>query len=175
MDDADLARRIVDGDSAAEAELCRRLLPRIRAWGLKHARDEALALDIAQQALVVTLEALRANRVHEIDRIGAFVLGTCKHVLVAMRRGERRRADLLAEFGPALAGVSEAPAAGIDQRRLAGCFDKLAPRARTLLALAYFADQSADDIARELAMTPANVRVVRHRALAQLHACMEGA
>ncbi len=54
MDDADedaaLARRVVGGDAVAEAELCRRVVPRARAWGLKHLRDEAQAVDLAQHA-----------------------------------------------------------------------------------------------------------------------------
>jgi RNA polymerase sigma-70 factor (ECF subfamily) len=174
VEDAALAKRIVAGDPAAEAALCRRLLPRVRAWGLKHTRDEAAALDLAQQVLVVTLEALRANRVEEIDRVAAFVFGTCKHVLVASRRGERRRADLLERFGPALAGTDEVRETAIDQRQLAGCFEKLAPRARAVLALTFFAERSGDEIAGELGMSAGNVRVLRHRALEQLHACMEG-
>ena len=84
-----LARRVVDGDRAAEAELCRRMLPRIRAWGMKHTRDEAAANDVAQHAMVSVLEALRAARVVEIDRLGAFVIGTCKNTLMACGRAAR--------------------------------------------------------------------------------------
>jgi RNA polymerase sigma-70 factor (ECF subfamily) len=173
-DDAALARRVVAGERDAEAELCKRLLPRVRAWGLKHLRDETAALDLGQHVVIAVLEALRAGRVIEIDRLGAYVLGTCKHVLAAWRRGERRRADLLDRYGPALADVARPPEP-IDRARLSGCLDKLAPRARTVLALAFFAERSADEIANELGVSAGNVRVLRHRALAQLHTCMEGA
>jgi RNA polymerase sigma-70 factor (ECF subfamily) len=172
--DAALARRIVAGDRSAESELCARLLPRIRAWGLKHTRDAAAASDIAQQVMMSVLEALRANRVVELDRLGAFTLGVCKHTLGAWRRGDHRRAGLLEIYGPALAGASTIAETALDRRRLAGCVEKLLPRARTLLALAYYADRSTDEIAGELGMTAGNVRVMRHRALQQLHACMEG-
>lgn len=172
--DAALARRIVDGDPAAEAELCGRMLPRIRAWGLKHTRDATTADDLGQHAMIVVLEALRAGRVVEIDRVAAFVLGTCKHMLMAWRRGDHRRTDLLAKYGPALADVAKINEVAIDRRRLAGCFERLAPREKALLALAYFADRSNDEIADELGMTTGNVRVTRHRALEQLQACMEG-
>jgi len=174
LDDATLARQIAAGDSTAEAELCVRLLPRVRAWGLKHARDEAAALDVAQQVLVVVIEALRAGRVEQPERLSAFVFGTCKHVLVASRRGERRRADLLAQYGDALAGVCELREDALDRRRLVTCFDKLAPRARTVLALSFFAERSGDEIAAELGVSPGNVRVLRHRALEALQTCMEG-
>jgi RNA polymerase sigma-70 factor (ECF subfamily) len=174
LDDATLARQIAAGDPAAETELCVRLLPRVRAWGLKHARDEAAALDVAQQVLVVVIEALRAGRVVEPERLSAFVFGTCKHVLVASQRGERRRTDLLARYGDVLAGISELREDAIDRRRLASCFDKLAARARTVLALSFFAERSSEEIADELGVSPGNVRVLRHRALEALHACMEG-
>src|SRR5262245_51201349 len=87
-EDAAVARRVIAGDRAAEAELCIRLVPRVRAWGLKHLRDEPSALDLAQQVSVTLLEALRANRVEEIDRIGAFVMGVCKRTLLGWRSGE---------------------------------------------------------------------------------------
>jgi RNA polymerase sigma-70 factor (ECF subfamily) len=174
-DDAALARRIVAGDAGAEAALCRRLVPRARAFALKHLRDEAAALDLAQHAVITLLEALRADRVTELDRIGAFLYGVCKRTLLAWRSGERRRSELLAEFGPALAGTAEICDTAIDRRKLVDCFDRLAPRARTIVALSFYAERSADEIAGELATSPGNVRVLRHRALAQLQACMEGA
>lgn len=174
-EDAGLARRIAGGDADAEAALCRRLLPRVRAWGLKHLRDEVAALDLAQHVVLGVLEALRAGRVEQLDRLGAFVIGTCKHTLVAARRGEHRRADLLARYGPALAGVAELSTGALDSDRLAHCFGLLVPRARTIVALTFYAERSADEIAGELGLSAGNVRVLRHRALAQLHDCMTGA
>ena len=173
--DAALARRIAAGDTTAEAELCRRFLPRVRAWGLKHLRDEAAALDLGQHVLLVVLQALRAGKVDDLDRIGAFVVGTCKMTLVAWQRGERRRSALLDQFGPGFADVAEMREVAIDRRRLASCFEHLAPRARTLLVLAFFGDRETAEIASELQLTTANVRVLRHRALQQLHTCMEAA
>jgi hypothetical protein len=39
--DAELAGRVRGGDRAAEAELFRRLAPRVRLYGLRHLRDPA--------------------------------------------------------------------------------------------------------------------------------------
>jgi RNA polymerase sigma-70 factor (ECF subfamily) len=172
--DAALARRVRAGDADAEAELCRRMLPRARAWGFKYLRDEAAALDLAQDVCMTLLEALRADRVVELDRIGAFVLGICKRTLLGRRSGEGRRAELLARFGTGFDGTAEIDDRVIDRRRLAGCFERLAPRARTVLALSFYAECEPDEVARQLATTIGNVRVIRHRALEQLHACMEG-
>jgi RNA polymerase sigma-70 factor (ECF subfamily) len=174
LEDAALARRVLEGDSAAESALCRRLLPRALAWGLKHVRDEAAAQDLAQQATITLLEALRAGRVEQPERVGAFFLGVCKRTLLGWRSGDRGRQDLLLRFGPALGGVAEIRDTAVDRVKLGGCFDRLAPRARTVLALSFFAERSADEIAAELATSTGNVRVLRHRALEQLLTCMEG-
>ena len=39
--------------------------------------------------------------------------------------------------------------------------------------LSFYADRGAAEIASELGLSPANVRVVRHRALSRLRGCME--
>jgi RNA polymerase sigma-70 factor (ECF subfamily) len=174
-EDAALARRVMEGDAAAESELCRRLLPRVRAWGMRHVGNEAAVLDLGQQVLVVVLEALRDRRIVELDRLGAFVFGVCKRSLLALRSGERRRAELLERFGLPSDSVDEIAQTAPDLRRLAVCFDRLGPRARTVLALSFFAERSADEIAGELGTSTGNVRVLRHRALEQLRACMEDA
>ena len=174
-EDARLARLVAAGDRDAELALCRRMLPRVRAWGLKHLRDEAAARDLAQQAVLVMIEAVRARRVEQVDRIGAFVLGVCKHTLEAWQRGERRRAALLDRYGPTFDGIAELADEALDRRRLQHCFELLAPRARAVIALTFFAERDGDDIARELGVSAGNVRVVRHRALAQLHDCVTGA
>lgn len=173
-EDEALARRIAAGaDPDAEALLCRRLHPRIRAYGWRHLGNEAAASDLAQEVLVIVIEALRARKVAEPERLGAFVSGTCRNTVLDWHKVERRRASLLERFGSSLAAVVESAPAAFDTDKLGGCLDELAPRARTILALTYFADRDAAAIARELAMSVGNVRVSRHRALAQLQGCLD--
>ena len=40
----------------AEAELYRRLAPRVRLYGLRHLRDAQAAADLVQQVMLITLE-----------------------------------------------------------------------------------------------------------------------
>ena len=77
LSDADLAPRIAAGDREAEAEMCRRMGPRIRLYGLRHLRSPSAADDLVQQVLLKILEALRAARLREPDKLAQFVLGTC--------------------------------------------------------------------------------------------------
>jgi RNA polymerase sigma-70 factor (ECF subfamily) len=58
---------------------------------------------------------------------------------------------------------------------LAECLDRLSERPRAVLMMTFYAERDAAEIAEELTLSPGNVRVTRHRALAQLRLCMEGA
>ena len=173
-EDAALARRISSGrDGDAEARLCRRLFPRIRAYGLRHLRDDAASSDLAQHVLVIVVEALRAGRVDDADRLAAFVMGACRNTVLDWRKVERRRGALLERFGPSMAALAAEPEPStVDTAKLAQCLDGLPSRQRTIVVLTYFAGSDSDDIARELGMSVGNVRVARHRALGHLHECI---
>src|SRR5215470_4393750 len=81
-----------DGAGAAEAELCRRFAPRIRLYGLRHLRDEDRARDLVQAVLLVVLEAARAGRIADPERVDRFMLGTSRNVALRIRAGDARSA-----------------------------------------------------------------------------------
>jgi RNA polymerase sigma-70 factor, ECF subfamily len=155
--------------------IVRRFAPRIRLYGLRHLRNEQSALDLVQEVLATTLTALRGGRVKEPDRLPSFVLGTCRLVVTNQRRTEHRRMRLLAEFGYTLDAIMREPGTDVSLHddRLTECTERLSPRERAVVALTFYAERTTEDIARELTMSPGNVRVVRHRVLARLHECME--
>ena len=176
LDDGALARRIAEAgatpDPVAEAELYRRLAPRVRLYGLRHLRDRHAAADLVQQVLLMTLERLRAGKVREPERIASFVLGTCRMTVLEIRRGTRRREKLLEAWSdPAQAFEAPEPLA-LDPDRLAGCLEALSERERSVVTLSFFADKQADEVGTALAISGGNVRVIRHRALARLRECM---
>ena len=178
LDDGALARRVAgageEPDAAAEAELYRRLAPRVRLYGLRHLRDRQAAADLAQHVLLVALERLRAGEVREPERIASFVLGAARMTAMDMKRGERRREALLEKWVPASAGMTyEAPEpVALDAERLGGCLEALPERERSVVVMSFFADKAADEVGAELGLTGGNVRVIRHRALARLRECM---
>ena len=176
LDDGALARRIAAAgaapDSVAEAELYRRLGPRVRLYGLRHLRDRQAAADLVQQVLLMTLERLRAGAVREPGRIASFVLGASRMTVLEMRRGTRRREALLETWGGAEEAFDAPEPLAFHPDRLAGCLDALSERERSVVVLSFFADKQADEVGAELALSGGNVRVIRHRALARLRACM---
>lgn len=175
IEDGELARRVAAGtDPAAEAELYRRLAPRVRLYGLRHLRDPHAARDLMQQVLLTTLERLRAGKLREPERIASFVLGMCRMTVLEMRRGAWRREQLLEAYGGTEAYETPEPLV-LDQERLNECLKALAERERSVVALTFFADKDGDGVAKDLNLSAGNVRVIRHRALAKLRQCMGAA
>lgn len=177
-DDAALAREVAAAHPervpAAEAELCRRLAPRIRLYGLRHLRDPHEASDLVQNVLVMVLERLRAGKVREPGQLVSFVFGVCRRVVLELRRGASRRERLLERAGLPEEAVAPAEPDPFADERLARCLQGLAERDRLVLVMTFYGDRSADEVARSLALSPANVRVIRHRALERLRACVGG-
>ena len=176
-DDAALALRVARAapgtDREAEAELYRRLAPRVRLYGLRHLRGEAPAADLMQQVLLMTIERLRAGALRDPQQLASFVLGMCRMVVLDLKRGHARRERLLETYGDVLL-PGEAPTPSPDRARLMECLERLTERERTVLIMTFYDDVPAETLARELGLSAANVRVIRHRGLERLRACVTG-
>ena len=176
-DDATLVQRVQQAapgtDREAEAALCRRLAPRVRLYGLRHLGNEAAADDLMQQVMLLMIERLRAGALRDPERLVSFVFGICRMAVLDVRRGHVRRERLLAIYGDALL-PPETSSPVFDQTRLRHCLERLAERERTVLLLTFYDDMPAAELAKELDVSLANVRVIRHRGLARLRACVDG-
>src|SRR6476620_9264451 len=82
-------------DIEAETGLYRLLAPRVRRYGLRHLRDASAADDLMQQVMLLALDQLRTGRVREPERVVSFIFGSCRTLVLAMRRKESRREALL--------------------------------------------------------------------------------
>jgi RNA polymerase sigma-70 factor (ECF subfamily) len=174
VEDAELAKAIAGSApaiaAAAEGEFCRRFAPRVRLYGLRHLRDRHAAADLVQQVLMMTLERLRAGKLREPERLASFVLGTCRMVVMDQRRGAARREGLLEEWVIPEEAVEDAEPRVFERERLAACLEALSERERSVVISSFF-----DESTSGLGLSGGNVRVIRHRALGKLRACMEGA
>lgn len=175
LTDAALARAIATARAGEaereEAELYKRFAPRVRLYGMKHLRGLAAAEDLVQQALLLTIERLRAGEVRDPDQIGSFILGSSRMLASAGTRRERRREELLERFGH-LTLATEPVSPPPEMVRVESCLQQLADRDRSVLIQSYYAERSAEEIGRELGLAVGAVRVVRHRALERLRQCV---
>jgi RNA polymerase sigma-70 factor (ECF subfamily) len=173
--DGDLARRIAArtgaGAEAEEAELYRRFAPRVRLYGRRHLRDDAAALDLAQEVLLIAIERLRAGSVRNPDEIGSFILSTARLTVATRRRTDDRRAHLgrqVAVEDSMHADFADA----VDLPRVARCLQTLEAHARQVIILTYYADRTAGQIAAEIGGSSGAIRIARHRAMERLRDCM---
>jgi len=173
LNDAELVRQIGSGSNReAEAELFRRMAPRIRLYGLRHLRDEHASEDLTQQVLITTIEALRAGRLREPEKLASFVLGTCRMTVTNLRRRAQRQARLLEKFGTYLGESVQLLMPQLDHDQLTRCVQNLKERERAVVVMTFYDERTGADVASFLGVSEANVRVIRHRAIHQLRECM---
>ncbi len=173
--DMELAVQVSSGqDREAENELLRRFAPRIRLYGRRHLRGADAIEDLVQQVLLVTLEALRAGKLREPDKIASFVLGTCRMTVLDFRRNAQRRDRVLQEFGRQTLEVQPPLLPEFDAAQLTRCVQSLKERDRTVVVMSFYGEQTGADIAATLGISDSNVRIIRHRAVRQLLVCMGG-
>jgi RNA polymerase sigma-70 factor (ECF subfamily) len=171
--DAELVLRIGSGtDREAEAELFRRMAPRVRLYGLRHLRDAQASDDLTQQVMITTLEALRAGRLREPEKLASFVLGTCRMTVLDLRRGAQRKQRLLEQYGADFLAPDRSSMPSLDRDRLVRCVQNLKERERAVVVMTFYDEQTGADVADFLGVSEANVRVIRHRAIDRLRECM---
>jgi RNA polymerase sigma-70 factor (ECF subfamily) len=163
--------------AGAEAELCARYRRRVYLYGVRRLHDAAAAEDFVQDVLTTVIERLRAGAVNDPDKLGSFVLGTCRMQAIGRNRSEARRSRILALYGDPRAGEQRAadasPVEAADLDRVRDCLDRLSDRDRTVLLLSFYAELDAEAVGRELGVNSSHARVIRHRAFGRLQACVK--
>lgn len=174
-DDAELARRIAAaGEHPAheeEAELCRRYGRRLVAFARRRLGGDDLARDLAQDALLLTIEKLRRGEVREPERVGAFILGVAR-TLAGRQRSRESRFSPLEEAAVEIAAASVAPPDPLARERVRDCLQALPETQRAVVVMTFYAERSGSDIAASLGLSAENVRVIRHRGVGRLRDCM---
>jgi RNA polymerase sigma-70 factor, ECF subfamily len=155
-----------------EEALCARFLPRIRLFGQRHLR-EADVEDFCQDVLVAVLAAVRADRVEDPEKLGSFVLGVCRNLSAGRWRREAVGARAVEAATRDPAPPVEPDLTLFERWRVEDCLSRLTERARQVLRLSYCEDHTAEEVGDALDLQAGNVRVMRHRALAQLRQCVQ--
>jgi RNA polymerase sigma-70 factor, ECF subfamily len=173
----DLARAVLDGGAhraAAERDLCKLLAPRVHLFALRRLRSYADAADVTQETLSVVVDALRNAKLHDATRVAQFALGTGRHLVSRVIRGERMRRALRDVIEDDAHGATSPPELwSLDFQTMVQCLEKLGERDRRVVGMTFYEDRTADEIATTIGLSTANVRVIRHRALVQLRTCVD--
>jgi len=178
--DVDLAERIRQGDSAAEAELYRRhgagvkqILVRITGG------DFALADELCQEALIIALKRLRNEPLADPRQLPAFVAQIARNLAIAERRKQVRRQtrtgsdelEAVVDDAPGQAGAVELEGMAVAVRAVLR--ELKSGRDRSLLIRYYLRDEDREAICRDLGLTESVFNVVLFRARKRLRELLQ--
>ena len=178
---AELARRIGDGDRAAEATLVERYQRGVLYLLRRRTRDNDLALDLRQDTFRIAIEKLRAKELAEPERIGAFVRGIAVNLAIASARKTSRRATAAdTDAVELVADPADGPADAVasDQNRAAvrALLDEMSvARDRDVLLRFYVEDEDKESICSALGVDSAHFNRVLFRAKQRFRALLERA
>ena len=114
------------------------------------------AADLVQQVLLAVLEALRAGRLQNDEKLPNYVLGTARMIVHDMRRAEGKQRAIAAELGHEVVVVEPRPR--LDERRLFPCLSQLPAREARVLLMSFQEERNAGEIAAQLALSGKRAR-----------------
>lgn len=172
---AELARRVRAGDPSAETELVDRYRAGVAMLLRKLLKDPALADDLTQEVFRIAFESLQRDRIHECEKLAAYLSGIARNLANSERRRRQRHRETAAN--ELLVDSAMRPDQRLlrDERaRLARqAVDALSPRDRAVLRAFYFNDVPKDTICGRLQLTPAQFDVIKWRALKRLRSLLQ--
>jgi RNA polymerase sigma factor (sigma-70 family) len=135
------------------------------------------AEDAVQETLARALTALRANRLEQRDKLGAFVAGIARHVIADVQRERQRVVPLPPDFAdpsappdPLTQLLSQA-----ERQRVRRGLASLSAADREVLRLSYFEGLTPAEIARRMAEPAPRIRKRKSRALDRLRRVLQRA
>jgi RNA polymerase sigma-70 factor, ECF subfamily len=167
---ADLAQRVRDGDKQAEAELVARFQNGIRQIIIRVTGQFALAEELSQETLIVTLRRLRSSPLEDPSKLSAFVAQTARNIAMAALRKERRRGarpsgEDIEEVADLAPGHDTRADAHLMATAVRAVLKELASeRDRRILVRHYLDDEDPEAICRDLGINESTFRVILFRA-----------
>ena len=158
------------------AQLATQYSSRLRVFAARRLRDRSAADDVVQETLRRVLEAIRADRIRDVNAIVGFVFETARHVCMQRGRSASRESsamDRLAQT-PQLAIRERAPDPLTDLINEEQCsavrkaLTHLDDEDRQLIRWSYVESVDSAEIGRRLGITAGAARARRHRALEKL-------
>ena len=166
----ELAQRIGRGDRSAETELFERYGRGVLYLLNRKTRDPELARDLRQETFRVAIEHLRANGLHEAERIGAYLRGIAVNLAIAdARKTSRRGTTADSETVELAADPAASPVESVSREQIRqavrSLLDELpVARDREILVRFYLEDEDKESICTGLGVDSAHFNRVLFRA-----------
>lgn len=168
------------------------LRPALLRFAILQLRNETLAEDVVQDALIAVLE--KPDRFAGQSSLRTYVTGIMKHKIIDALRaaGRERRIDTLEDQSEdeAIDGLFKAnghirehprdwgdPDATLEQkdffRMLEICLEKLPPKMARIFMMREWLELETEEICKELGISTSNAWVMLYRARVRLRECLE--
>lgn len=171
-DSAALAARINAGDPDAEAELIERYRTGLAILVRRLVKDPALADDLVQEVFRIAVESLRSARLHDTDKLAAYLRGIARNLAHSEFRRQTRRAETTpdTEIADPSPPADEALLREERGRMVREAMKSLSPRDCEVLQAFYLQDTAKETLCRRMGLTPAQFDLIKFRALQRLRA-----
>jgi len=160
--------RLGSGDFSTQQHFVAYFGELIRLKAGKRLRSLAAIEDVRQETLTRVLRFLAEQRVHQPQRLGAFVNSVCNNVLHEHYRLQSRELSADAAVVDAIPdpniSVPDAIAGRQMQQRVRQILDELPEKDRSLLKALFLEERSRDEVCRDFGVTRDYLRVLVHRA-----------
>jgi RNA polymerase sigma-70 factor (ECF subfamily) len=168
--DANLVVRAQAGDEGAFTTLAGESWDRLYQLALRILRDESLAEDAAQQAVVSMWRKLPQLR--DPVRFEAWTYRLLVNACASQARRTRRRLPEITGLTVPHPVAPDGYGAIVDRDQLDRAFRRLSVDQRAVLVLHHYLDMPVDAIAEVLALAPGTVKSRLHRGLVQVRRAM---
>jgi RNA polymerase sigma-70 factor (ECF subfamily) len=178
---AELVRRILAGDPAAEREMVERYSRGVRFVLLQLTREPARADDLYQETFRLALEKVRGGELREPDKLSPFISSLARNLFLAEVRRSGKHPEVSGELesedaeprddapGPLTRLLDKEDAALV--RRLLAELEP--PRDREVLFRFFVAEHAKEVICADLGLSGLHFNRVLHRARQRLKSLLE--
>ncbi len=166
----DLVKRIHGGDMLAEGELVQHYGRAVLLMLEQRTEDRQLAADLYQETFVIVIERLRGKSLNEPHKLGAFIYGTGKNLLIGdLRKKARRKTFADTNIVSETADSDSDPFQDVSREEEARIIHKIissmrSKRDRALLTSFYIDEEEKEEIYLELNLSSLHFNRVLFRA-----------
>jgi len=166
--DSSYLDRLRSGDFSTQQHFVAYFGELIRLKVGKRLRSIAAIEDVRQETFTRVLRLVAEQRIHQPERLGAFVNSVCNNILREHYRSESREISVADGFVDAIPdrtiGVSDGLALRQMQQRVRQILDELSENNRRVLKALFLEERSKDEVCRDFGVNREYLRVLVHRA-----------
>jgi RNA polymerase sigma factor (sigma-70 family) len=158
---------IQQGETESEAALYEKYSARVYYLALRESRSPQDAEDVRAETFLRVLQAIRNQQVRSAEALPAFILGVTRNVIRELNARRRRLGDAVPAEEAELVTPSH-ERFFIDrevQASIRRTIERLKPREQQVLRMLFYEELGTEQVAREVAIAPERVRLVKSRAL----------